>query len=1041
MTLLPFETICSEPNNLNTNWDPEVGLWYSPGPGHTFAVQGLERVHIGRAAANRLLNAAAMNRLDEIESTWVLKALRNMQDLDPDSQTYGCMRWYAEETKVDDTNAAFFIGLPLIVIKSQYSEQLEPDGLEILDTILGDLQTWFVGAVYDHPRVYYPNKFLGDLVCAWLLLDRSGNEEQMSSVANEMLKSANYWTEHGWGWGEHMSDGYTGVCLNELSLLLCLSENLPEPVRGAYTGLINDLLTIEDIYGGLPRVPAVRSYAFTNSPKHQNYRDIVRDWRTEEFMAQKDSLNLGHILNNLDWHNRVAPRKPQGTHIQIKCFNNNFAQAWLQDDIRVGSLSAFPLMPTAEHNGWGLAWQSFPVALWKPEGDWGFLQWLVEEDGSQRAHPAIEWGSAYLNNALSEAISPPIVGQTYTLQHQGNILVLRILPATDMNWEMAADQYRIINNHGEIEALSQKGNWSQLLLDYEGRQVSINHIDLMDLHGPALQENEFGGIDWRVTWPNKDLQAPPANELGKHMLIGIWGISIDGKITSAPELIPLETVPMQRNPEQQPYVLKWKWPGIDWHVEIDPLSPNPLKRSLPAEAAYDFKLLKELPKPENTKPLGEHIKRTMHLLSTSTKERPNKVKILFYGQSITRQDYSREIIEAQLREQFPHAQLEVLNPAIGGYEAPRSLLTMHHTLIPEQPDLVVFHVYSGEEDGTYEEILRQIRTKTSAELICVTHHLDNYGPEIDAKKDKASQLRRELAEKYGAELVEVREEWREYIKMHDLKVHDFLVDKIHLNTHGGELWGALQARHFQVQPGTPVEWEDKVTRIDLRDAIPSTFQYNHSEWNSGIDGLSTRGENATLTIPFKGSRVDVISHTGSGQAEIRVDGKRPSELLSNWAATLPSPTPFDYRPAIMRVMLHGQPIKEKWTVTVESCSDDGNEFSYAVKGSVSGHQGSGDHTGNFLSDNGVIELRPEWFTMEHVIRIKNEPIPTPFEITWEVYPMLVDVWDLSPRPDNPSGQTTLIQCLPHGEHELEIQLVEGALSLEQLLNHRYSTKK
>jgi hypothetical protein len=569
---------CHALDDLNENWNPDVGLWYQGGPGHTFAVQDQKKIHVGRSAAYRLLNAAMMDRLSELEVNRVLRALRDLQDLEPESETFGCFRWYAEDTHVDDTNAAFFIGLPLIVLESQYADNIDPEGQVVLEKILADLKTWFVGAVKNHPRVYYPNKFLGDLVCAWMLLELTEDTDNMPWVAEEMLKASRYWTQHGWGWGEHMSDGYAGVCLEELSFLLCLAEDLPGEVRTSYTGLINQLLSIEDHFGGKPRVPAIRSSAFTKSPRHENFRDKIREWTPDELMARKDALNLGPILNTLGWHDLANKRGEEADEIQIECFNGIQANAWLQDDVRIGSLSTFPVMPTAEHNGWGLAWQSFPVAMWKPEGDWAFLQWLVEEDDSFKAHPAVEWNTAYLNNALSSAISPPIVGRTYALQHNGNVLALRIMPATDMNWEAASDQVRIISNSAKTKAVDSKGGWSQLVLDYGKRQISFNHLGLMEGSRPQLRENEFDGHDWRVTWSNKDMQAPPANELGKHMLISLWGISIEGKITSSPELIPLDTVPMQRNLEQQAYVLKWKWPGVDWHVEIDPLEENPLSK-------------------------------------------------------------------------------------------------------------------------------------------------------------------------------------------------------------------------------------------------------------------------------------------------------------------------------------------------------------------------------------------------------------------------------------------------------------------------------
>jgi hypothetical protein len=119
---------------------------------------------------------------------------------------------------------------------------------------------------------------------------------------------------------------------------------------------------------------------------------------------------------------------------------------------------------------------------------------------------------------------------------------------------------------------------------------------------------------------------------------------------------------------------------------------------------YLPKSVKSLPSDKPGLVYGKHIPRTMHLLSTSTKNKPNKVKILFYGQSITKQNYSRKIIEAKLRRQYPTVQLEILNTAIGGYTAPRLLRTMPHNALPHQPDLIVFHVYDGEKDGKRPKI-------------------------------------------------------------------------------------------------------------------------------------------------------------------------------------------------------------------------------------------------------------------------------------------------------------------------------------------------
>jgi hypothetical protein len=44
----------------------------------------------------------------------------------------------------------------------------------------------------------------------------------------------------------------------------------------------------------------------------------------------------------------------------------------------------------------------------------------------------------------------------------------------------------------------------------------------------------------------------------------------------------------------------------------------------------------------------------MTLLATSTPAKRNRVRILFYGQSITQQDWSKRVAD-DLRRRFPHA--------------------------------------------------------------------------------------------------------------------------------------------------------------------------------------------------------------------------------------------------------------------------------------------------------------------------------------------------------------------------------------------------
>ena len=67
-------------------------------------------------------------------------------------------------------------------------------------------------------------------------------------------------------------------------------------------------------------------------------------------------------------------------------------------------------------------------------------------------------------------------------------------------------------------------------------------------------------------------------------------------------------------------------------------------------------------------PYGSRISRTMRLLATSTPQHKHRVRILFYGQSIT--GGWTDIVLKDLRTRFPNADIIAENHAIGGFSAP-----------------------------------------------------------------------------------------------------------------------------------------------------------------------------------------------------------------------------------------------------------------------------------------------------------------------------------------------------------------------------------
>ena len=93
------------------------------------------------------------------------------------------------------------------------------------------------------------------------------------------------------------------------------------------------------------------------------------------------------------------------------------------------------------------------------------------------------------------------------------------------------------------------------------------------------------------------------------------------------------------------------------------------------------------------RPPGAGVQRTLTLLATSTPERRNTVRILFYGQSITEQEWWKHVAD-DLRSRFPSANLIIENRAIGGFAAQLLIKPAEHDVYPFYPDLMILHVYT-----------------------------------------------------------------------------------------------------------------------------------------------------------------------------------------------------------------------------------------------------------------------------------------------------------------------------------------------------------
>ena len=432
--------------------------------------------------------------------------------------------------------------------------------------------------------------------------------------------------------------------------------------------------------------------------------------------------------------------------------------------------------------------------------------------------------------------------------------------------------------------------------------------------------------------------------------------------------------------------------------------------------------------PANLDELGAKVQRTMTLLATSTPQKRNRVRVLFYGQSVTAGQWSRAVAD-NLRKAFPHADLVIENRAIGGYEAPTLIHTAEYDLYPFYPDLLIFHVYGGVQSGEQEQIIRRTRQRTTAEILLWTSHFRWPGnlPRDGSPEDEGAQklyqaderraaMIRSLAGKYGCELAEVRKAFSQYLRGNGLFPKDTLADGVHPNKLGNFLIEKLMMPSLRYDATFPTDvWENLVRDIPV------------------ADGAVQRTDGGGLRLSFRGNRVDVLPAHGAeetqGAARVLIDGRPPSELPELHYHTRPSAAPHVWWPAINRID-HDRPlVAEDWTARITQCDPDKNILKYEVVGSKTGPDGSGDHTKRFVSNSGRVVIDPGRWMVCHALRYRKKPLPEGYEVTWQVKPLFVDTYR-APVTDDAAREyaTTLAQGLSNAQHTLElIPVGDGAL--------------
>ena len=417
--------------------------------------------------------------------------------------------------------------------------------------------------------------------------------------------------------------------------------------------------------------------------------------------------------------------------------------------------------------------------------------------------------------------------------------------------------------------------------------------------------------------------------------------------------------------------------------------------------------------PKDASSYGKHIQRSMTLMSASTPKKRSTVRILHYGQSIVGQRWST-FVDADLRRRFPNTEFVSKNLAIGGFSSQLLVRTMHYDVLPFYPDLIVFHVYGSHVD--YEKIIKEMRTRTTAEIIIQTDHANKW-PEPRAKgvwqqKTWDAKMNRwflpQFAAKYRCALQPQRWEWEQYLKDNNLQPKALLKDGAHLNEHGRWLMAELLKRFLVHLPDEPADdWRDTVKTYEV--------------------GKDLHWKGYRLTVEFEGNRVEALAGPGTGgKASVAIDGKKPSDLPECYSFTRPSGTPGVGWPAIKKITWQNPPVVEQWTALCSGFNDKHDDFTFTVTGSVTGADGAGRGSKKFVSKSGRIVIEPTDWVFAYDRAVSKKKAPDNWKVRWNVIPLFVDEY-VPPKVADASREyaTVLASDLSNAKHKLELVAVNG----------------
>jgi hypothetical protein len=395
--------------------------------------------------------------------------------------------------------------------------------------------------------------------------------------------------------------------------------------------------------------------------------------------------------------------------------------------------------------------------------------------------------------------------------------------------------------------------------------------------------------------------------------------------------------------------------------------------------------------------------------STLVHKAKSEVRILIYGQSISVQEWWKDV-KTYFEKKYPTAKFNIINKAIGGFSSERLKITALNDIASFYPDLILFHDYGNEPD--YEKIIRIIRSNTTADIAIQTDHMAGQSQEWHDLHSNVWMP--ELCKKYGLALLDIRKYWKLYLEKNNLQIKDLLVDGVHLNDHGNYLMASIIKNYFDnlSYRGVPGERIKTLKR-----------------------GKDFSVKKDRIALSFTGNRVDVQTDAAAKGTTISVAVDEQSLKMNKGCYFYTRPALQSNKSFLTRIgfliamELSDKVGEEDWSLNIISIDSVKQQIVYALKGSVTGEDGTGNSSELFTSESGKITIHPHsWFIRRSKGDFGQFTWLQPGDVLqWQTRTMCHDNVALSP-----STTQTLFQGISNTKHGLKIT-GKGAKHIKEIV--------